>query len=236
MSYPVMIGGPMTAADWAAQNPILDQFELGVERDAITGLYGKAKIGDGITAWNDLPYWSPSGAGAQAIFSNADDPLILTNAQIKNIPTRTPEIEIVAAQGAGKIISPVPGGMVWLSVKEKYIAGSVPDLRLGWTNSNYPASATIGADSFSQTPLTNDTGGVLSTYQIPISCPGLQSVSSGDLSGQSSTLHIPTATDDLANKALVLLDYDNNFGSPYTGGDALNSMKVTVLYTVIDVS
>ncbi len=56
MSYPLTIHGPMPAADWTAANPTLAQFELGCETDT-----GKAKLGDGVTAWADLGYWNPGG-------------------------------------------------------------------------------------------------------------------------------------------------------------------------------
>jgi hypothetical protein len=39
------------AANWVAANPILHLGELGWERDTL-----KAKLGDGVTAWNDLDY------------------------------------------------------------------------------------------------------------------------------------------------------------------------------------
>lgn len=42
-----------TAANWAAQNPVLRAGELGIESDA-SSLRGK--YGDGTTAWADLPY------------------------------------------------------------------------------------------------------------------------------------------------------------------------------------
>jgi hypothetical protein len=51
MSYPVTIAGLQPSAVWTTSNPTLDQFELGVESDT-----GKAKIGDGVTAWTSLPY------------------------------------------------------------------------------------------------------------------------------------------------------------------------------------
>lgn len=57
MSYPLTTRGPMPAVDWAEQNPILAQFEEGMESDT-----GKVKRGPG--AWNDLPYFNPSGASA----------------------------------------------------------------------------------------------------------------------------------------------------------------------------
>lgn len=40
-----------TAAEWASENPVLLAWEIGLETD--TQL---AKMGDGITAWNNLPY------------------------------------------------------------------------------------------------------------------------------------------------------------------------------------
>lgn len=42
-----------TAAAWAAVNPILKQGELAVETDT-----NFMKVGDGTTAWSDLPYCS----------------------------------------------------------------------------------------------------------------------------------------------------------------------------------
>lgn len=47
-----------TAANWTSLNPVLGDCEAGVERDT-----KKAKLGDGATAWNSLPYWNPSGTG-----------------------------------------------------------------------------------------------------------------------------------------------------------------------------
>lgn len=42
------------AAAWAAVNPVLRDGEIGLERNA--GVYNKSKVGDGVTAWNDLAY------------------------------------------------------------------------------------------------------------------------------------------------------------------------------------
>lgn len=48
-----------TAAAWAAANPVLDDREPGVETDT-----RKIKYGDGVTAWNVLPYAAGGGGGA----------------------------------------------------------------------------------------------------------------------------------------------------------------------------
>lgn len=46
-----------TAADWASRNPILALGEFGHETDT-----RKSKVGDGVTAWNGLPYVSVADA------------------------------------------------------------------------------------------------------------------------------------------------------------------------------
>lgn len=42
-----------TAANWTSVNPVLHAREIGVETDTF-----KAKIGNGVTAWTSLPYWT----------------------------------------------------------------------------------------------------------------------------------------------------------------------------------
>lgn len=49
-----------TAANWASENPILAEGELGFEVDT-----GKAKVGDASTEWADLAYTDLSGFGAR---------------------------------------------------------------------------------------------------------------------------------------------------------------------------
>ena len=47
-----------TAANWTANNPILADGEPALEKDTL-----KEKIGDGVTAWNDLPYKTIESSG-----------------------------------------------------------------------------------------------------------------------------------------------------------------------------
>ena len=53
-----------TAARWAEVNPILEQGEPGFVYDT-----KQLKIGDGVTAWNDLPYIGESEAGKEEVLS-----------------------------------------------------------------------------------------------------------------------------------------------------------------------
>ena len=55
-----------TAANWTAANPVLCQSEMGVENDT-----HKLKIGDGVTAWNDLEYFGMSEALEAAVGKEA---------------------------------------------------------------------------------------------------------------------------------------------------------------------
>ena len=43
-----------SASAWASANPVLLEGEIGIEIDATRN---RIKIGDGTTAWNDLPYF-----------------------------------------------------------------------------------------------------------------------------------------------------------------------------------
>lgn len=47
-----------TAAEWQTSNPILAEAEYGYELDT-----KRLKLGDGVTAWNDLPYFGENGLG-----------------------------------------------------------------------------------------------------------------------------------------------------------------------------
>ena len=43
-----------TASEWSTENPVLLEGEIGIQLDSARN---RIKIGDGTTAWNDLPYF-----------------------------------------------------------------------------------------------------------------------------------------------------------------------------------
>ena len=47
-----------TEVNWSSGNPILAQGEIGIETDDLTSTSIPYKIGDGVNAWDDLPYQS----------------------------------------------------------------------------------------------------------------------------------------------------------------------------------
>ena len=55
---------------WTLKNPILENGEHGYEEDT-----GKFKIGNGLTRWNDLPYFVPAGtASSDELQAHVDSP------------------------------------------------------------------------------------------------------------------------------------------------------------------
>lgn len=52
-----------TAATWTQVNPVLAAGEPGLEQEG-PGATSKLKFGDGVTAWNSLPYLVGSGGGS----------------------------------------------------------------------------------------------------------------------------------------------------------------------------
>ena len=54
-----------TAAVWASYNPILLTGEIGIESDTAS-----LKVGDGATAWTDLPYFVQAGASSEQVLGN----------------------------------------------------------------------------------------------------------------------------------------------------------------------
>ena len=54
-----------TAAVWASYNPILLTGEIGIESDTTS-----LKVGDGVTAWIDLPYFIEVGASSGQTLGN----------------------------------------------------------------------------------------------------------------------------------------------------------------------
>ena len=61
-----------TAANWTAANPVLAQGEIGIELDGLGTSTVLQKIGDGVTAWDSLPY-QESGGGVETVSGDGVD-------------------------------------------------------------------------------------------------------------------------------------------------------------------
>ena len=118
----------------------------------------------------------------------------------------TTQVEIVAAPGAGKIIIPLFGGSAVLT-------------GANYTNKSSDALLSVSMAGF-----------VFYSYEIA------SLVDFGEdafLPFIVATANLPETTALMANEPLMIT-VDNTLGN-FTGGDPANTLKVTVLYTVIDV-
>lgn len=62
-----------TAANWASRNPVLQLGEVGWEVQTPETDGPKCKVGDGVTAWNDLPYSRGYGTAADVGLDQVDN-------------------------------------------------------------------------------------------------------------------------------------------------------------------
>jgi hypothetical protein len=158
----------------------------------------------------------------------------LTNAQIKALPT-TP-VEILAAPGEAKLIVPVAGLFNLDALAGAYsnvgaIVGFYP--LLGINNAFGPVSNVLIRTAL----LAPDTLRVkLAPYQNFFGLSGSADVTLGLVSEGD-----PLSKDEIApNEPLTVkvFNYDATFEvdqGNFTGGHEDNTLKVTVLYTIIDV-
>ena len=143
----------------------------------------------------------------------------LTDAQIKALPT-TP-FEIIAAQGAGKIIRWLGAWIVLNNSAGGYVAIGLPILQLCYLVSPSVIEASGFVDVLGTLP-------VAGIHSAPI--PPLSSFNDAE----SYLSWGPTDTGDLiVNAGLGIGDIYNGLAD-YTGGNAANTLKVTVLYTIVD--
>src|SRR6266568_118005 len=97
------------AATWTGNNPVLLQSEMGIESDT-----QKFKIGDGVTAWNSLPYGGIAGADGATGAAGVGVPAGGTTGQVLgkidatdyndqwiDAPAGTPSGTVAALDGTG---------------------------------------------------------------------------------------------------------------------------------------
>ncbi len=89
-----------TAANWASVNPVLSEGMPGYEKDT-----GKLKIGDGVTAWNLLPYSFEgiSDHGALTGLGDDDHPQYLNESRHDSLPFDNPHNVNKAQVGLGSV-------------------------------------------------------------------------------------------------------------------------------------
>jgi len=141
----------------------------------------------------------------------------LTDAQIKALPTG---FEIIPAPEVGKILFPIAANFV-LNIAGVYTGDAAS---ASWNLIYSTTTDYVSAFVQSATILTSGLGVKSGMFLIPYSKP------SADFDDASTT--IPNNA-DRSNLGISIKD-DWNGSSPYTGGNAANTLKVTVYYVVVD--
>lgn len=169
-------------------------------------------------AWKTLTEWielsvflDSSGGGLQKAT------LTLTDAQIKKLPN-TP-IPIVASPGSGQMLVPILAIFVADSTAGAYSFDGDAKIRIVTTDGN-ACFGTLVEDTVEAYPLFADSLAleVVATLRSQFS-------SGGD--GSEKTLF----EDQGLAVAIAGVTDDNDF----SGGDAANTLNVTILYTIVDV-
>lgn len=163
-----------TAAALAAANPVLLKGEVVYESDT-----RKRKIGDGITAWNNLPYESDSDTTASSLVIECGQPDTSTFTRVDDAALRLTQANgllIVEFFTTGN--GPSPGRAVW---RNKLTAQAI-----GWLNTvyNYGYDGGVVIPNIGATGITSKTLSVnilkisASSNNIELYMEGMNSASS----------------------------------------------------------
>ena len=156
------------ASRWKTINPVLAERELGI----VTDSKGQFKVGDGVTAWNNLPLWGFNGTLVSETGSSeesaASQKLVtdIYNKLIAMFPKLVTQTE--------KAVSIVPNTMnVWGSVTELAItftdgeAGAINEYMIQFTTGNTAPTVSLPTGIV----WANDdepSFGINTTYQISV--------------------------------------------------------------------
>ena len=159
----------------------------------------------------------PSGTNIQTVYSAS---LTLTDAQIKTLPTAG--VEIVAAPGEDKLLVLVGGFIELDNAAGAYAVHAEASIGIDYEGQTMASNPCVGE---TQLEATGIKGWILS----PNAYPGTVVVFQDGLEARSS------ARANYVNRAMWVADSFAGHSTDYTGGNAANTLKVTVLYSIADV-
>lgn len=221
------VGGPRilrgSASPESSVTAPVGSLYLRTTAGAGTVLYVK-ESGTSSTGWVAMASASALTSGLVRVAT-----ITLTDAQIKALPT-TPQT-IIAAPGAGSYNNVLSYALNLNTVAGAYtnINTTYSTLQIETANGNWLGPVIVNDDT--TTPdVTRLTGFLGAAHSAFVRGPGAFLEAPGEPSGWIVPAS-PTQTTDYDND-LVRIAIDNNGSGALTGGNAANSLKITVTYTV----
>ena len=168
-----------TEAQWAFENPVLHQGEVGWETDT-----RKAKLGDGTTPWNDLEYAVASSGGDVASVNGKTGVVVLdkTDIGLGNVDNTADADKPVSAATAAAISAAIsaallashPVGAIYMSVTNTNPGTFLGGTWIAWGGGRVPTGVDISQTEFNT---VEKTGGakthVLTTAELPSHMHGM---------------------------------------------------------------
>lgn len=152
-----------TSSEWSTSNPILAQGEVGYELNT-----GKAKVGDGLTAWNSLGYFNPNNSVTSVAMTTP------TGLQVSGSPITTSGT-LALTYASGYSIPTTSSQTNWDTAytdRYKWDGGSSGlNASTGRTSLGLGTAATLNAGSANGVA-TLDGSGTVPTSQLPAAVLG----------------------------------------------------------------
>ncbi len=223
-----------TSANWASANPVLQLGEVGHETNT-----RKYKLGDGVTAWNDLDYSNPAGV---TTVNGRDGDVTLTAADVglgaadntsdANKPVSGPQqaaldgkvdAAYVAAAIAAAQALQRPVGSIYLSVDPTNPSAFFGGTWIAWGEGRVPVGFDSGQTEFDT---VEETGGekthTLTVAELPTHSHPVRTYAADSGSGEFASQRVNVAPGDVSSSTNPAANVQTaNIGS----GDAHNNLQ-----------
>ena len=227
-----------TAANWTAANPVLAQGEIGIELDGLGTSTVLQKIGDGVTAWDSLPY-QESGGGVETVsgdgvdntdpenpvlsFPDADEiddsstsNKFATASQLSSIASNTQEITLnddkITALANSKIDSVTGDGVDNTDPLNPSLSFPVPsDIGLGSVDNTSDADKPISNATLSAlNDKADDTDLTALDTRVTINEGDIQTLQNNQVNPNNFVNKVTSTTQDMTGRLTVQTPLDTN--------------------------